>query len=117
MKAIVLTKLGGANVLKVKEIPKPSIINPTDVLIKIKYSGINFAEILARRGLYKWVPARKGFILGMEGSGIVEEVGNEVTNCKVGDPVIFASGFTGSFMTAYVALVKMVRCSGNTLIF
>ncbi|MHA2202466.1 MAG: quinone oxidoreductase family protein [Candidatus Hodarchaeales archaeon] len=146
MKAIVLTKLGGANVLKAKDIPKSSIINSNDVLIKMKYSGINFAEILARRGLYKWVPAKKGFILGMEGSGVVEEVGNEVTNCKVGDPVIVARGFgchaeyvaleekyvfpaiprftleqnaafAGSFMTAYIALVKMARVeSGETIL-
>ncbi|MFX0125091.1 MAG: zinc-binding alcohol dehydrogenase family protein [Candidatus Hodarchaeota archaeon] len=146
MKAIVLTKLGGADVLKVQDIPKPSINNPNDVLIQMKYSGINFAEILARRGLYKWVPAKKGFILGMEGSGVVEEVGNEVTSYNVGDPVIVARGFgchaeyialeekyifpaiprftleqnaafTGSFMTAYIALVKMARAeSGETIL-
>lgn len=146
MKAVVLTKLGGAKVLKVQDIPKPVINNPNDVLIQIKYSGINFAEILARRGLYKWVPAKKGFILGMEGSGVVEEVGNEVTKFKEGDPVIVARGFgchaeyvvleekfvfpaipwfsleqnaafTGSFMTAYIALVKMARVeSGETIL-
>lgn len=145
MKAIVLSKLGGANVLKVQDFPRPFVNNPNDVLIKMKYSGINFAEILARRGLYKWVPAKKGFILGMEGSGVVEEVGNEVTNCKVGDPVIVARGFgchaeyvtleekyvfpaiprftleqnaafTGSFMTAYIALVKMARVESSETI-
>lgn len=146
MKAIVLTKLGGADVLKVQNIPKPVINTPNDVLVKIKFSGINFAEILARRGLYKWVPSKKGFILGMEGSGIVEEVGKEVTHFKVGDPVIVARGFgchaeyvaleekyafpviprfsleqnaafPGSFMTAYIALVKMARVeSGETIL-
>ncbi|MHA1942238.1 MAG: hypothetical protein ACW97P_11055, partial [Candidatus Hodarchaeales archaeon] len=64
MKAIVLEKLGGSEVLKVSEVPKPSVTSPKEVLIKLKYSGINFAEILARRGLYQWVPKKKGFILG-----------------------------------------------------
>ncbi|UCE13380.1 MAG: NADPH:quinone oxidoreductase family protein [Candidatus Heimdallarchaeota archaeon] len=146
MKAILLTKLGGADVLKPQEVPKPFIKNPNEVLIKIQFSGINFAEILARRGLYKWVPARKGFILGMEGAGIVEEVGDEVTDFKVGDPVIVARGFgchaeyvvmeekyvfpalqrlsleqnaafAGSFMTAYIALVRMARVElGETIL-
>ncbi len=146
MKAIMLTKLGGPDVLKVHDVPKPTIKNPNDVLVKIKFSGINFAEILARRGLYKWVPARKGFILGMEGAGIVEKVGTEVANFNVGDPVIVVRGFgchaeyivleekyvlpaipnytleqnaafTGSFMTAYLALVKFARVeSGETIL-
>ena len=77
MKAIVLDKLGGSSVLKVSDVQKPSITSLNDVLIRMKFSGINYAEILARKGIYKWVPKKKGFILGMEGSGIVEEVRSE----------------------------------------
>ncbi len=146
MKAIVLEKIGGPEVLQVKRIQKPSIKDSYDILIRMKFSGINYAEILARKGLYKWVPKKKGFILGMEGSGIVEKVGKNVVNYKVGDSVIVARGFgchaeyicinekyvfpaipqyarsqnaafSGSFMTAYVALRKMARVeSGETIL-
>ncbi len=146
MKAIVLDKLGGPTVLQVKEIQEPSLSGPNDVLIRMKFSGINFAEILARRGIYKWIPRKKGFILGMEGSGFIEEVGKNVTSLKIGDQVIVARGygchaeyvtmnekfvfpaipqyvaaqnaaFSGSFMTAYIALKKMARVeAGETIL-
>lgn len=146
MKAVVLDRIGGPQVLQVKNIPKPSVKDPYEILIRIKFSGINYAEILARRGLYKWVPKKKGFILGMEGSGIVEEVGENVVNYKIGDPVIVARGFgchaeyiltnekyvfpaipqfslaqnaafSGSFMTAYIALNRMARVElGETIL-
>ncbi|MHA2075396.1 MAG: quinone oxidoreductase family protein, partial [Candidatus Hodarchaeales archaeon] len=146
MKAIVLEKIGGPQVLQVKRIQKPSVKDPNEILIRMKFSGINFAEILARKGLYKWVPKKKGFILGMEGSGIVEEIGENVVDHKVGDSVIVASSngchaeyvvmnekyvfptipgyslsqnaaFSGSFMTAYIALKKMARVeTGETIL-
>ncbi len=146
MKAILLNKLGRSDVLQVKNVPKPSITTSNEILINLKYSGINFAEILARRGLYKWVPSRTGFILGMEGAGIVEELGNDVSNFNIGDPVIVARGFgchaeyavfdkkyvfpaipgyslqqnaafSGSFLTAYIALVQMARVrEGETIL-
>ena len=138
MKAIVLEKIGGPQVLQVKRINKPSIKDPDEILIRMKFSGINYAEILARKGLYKWVPKKKGFILGMEGTGIVEEIGKDIVDYKVGDSVIVARGFgchaehvltnekyvfpsipqfslaqnaafSGSFMTAYIALNRMAR--------
>ncbi|MCK4848621.1 MAG: NADPH:quinone oxidoreductase family protein [Candidatus Heimdallarchaeota archaeon] len=146
MKAILLDKIGRSDVLQVKNVPKPDITTSNELLINLKYSGINFAEILARRGLYKWVPSRTGFILGMEGAGIVEEIGSDVTNFKKGDSVIVARGFgchaeyisldkkyvfpaipgytlqqnaafSGSFLTAYIALVQMARVrAGETIL-
>ncbi len=146
MKAIVLDKLGRSDVLQVKNVPKPDITTSNEILVNLKFSGINFAEILARRGLYKWVPSKRGFILGMEGAGIVEEVGGDVTNFNKGDSVIVARGFgchaeyisidkkyvfptlpqytlqqnaafSGSFLTAYIALVQMARVRvGETIL-
>ncbi len=143
---MLLDKLGSSDVLQVKNVPKPAITTSNEVLINLKYSGINFAEIFARRGLYKWVPSRTGFILGMEGAGIVEDLGSDVTNFNKGDPVIVARGFgchaeyvsldrkyvfpaipgytlqqnaafSGSFLTAYIALVQMARVrEGETIL-
>lgn len=138
MKAILLKKLGGPNVLKVTEVTKPAVTKPTDVLVRLHYSGINYAEILSRKGLYQWVPQKKNYILGMEGAGVVEEIGKEVKDIKIGDRVLVLRGygchaefiklhekfifpipknysledgaaFTGSFMTAYIAITRMAR--------
>ncbi len=146
LKAVVLDKIGRSDVLQIKKVPKPDVTTSDEILINLKYSGINFAEILARRGLYKWVPSRTGFILGMEGAGIVEKVGSGVTDFNKGDPVIVARGFgchaeyisldkkyvfpaipqytlqqnaafSGSFLTAYIALVQMARVRvGETIL-
>ncbi|MHA1213948.1 MAG: quinone oxidoreductase family protein [Candidatus Hodarchaeales archaeon] len=88
MKAVVLSKRGKASVLKVSDVPIPEIKDEEEVLIKVKAAGINFAEILTRRGIYQWSPKTKSFVLGMEGAGIVEAVGSSVKNVKPGDKVV-----------------------------
>lgn len=87
MKAIALSKTGGPGVLKVSEQPDPSISKPTEVLVRMKAAGLNYAEIMSRRGDYRWIPPRP-YVLGLEGAGIVEEVGSEVSSVEVGDPVM-----------------------------
>lgn len=86
MKAVVLDKIGGPEVLQVQDVPMPEI-GAQDVLVRIRYAGVNYADILARQGLYKWVNQRP-FILGLESSGIVEKVGAAVTKFQVGDRVV-----------------------------
>ena len=51
MKQIVITKYGDTDVLRVQEIKDPKPL-PGEVLIKVKAIGVNFADILARKGLY-----------------------------------------------------------------
>jgi NADPH:quinone reductase-like Zn-dependent oxidoreductase len=69
MKAIVLTKLGGVDVLNVQNVSQPSIETPHDVLIKLEFSGTNFAETLARRGLKEGIYPRNGRIWNCKRSG------------------------------------------------
>jgi NADPH2:quinone reductase len=85
MRAIQVSKTGPVSVLDLKTISKPSI-NPSQLLIKVKYSGINFIDTYHRTGLY---PLALPFIPGREGSGIVEQVGTNVTGFNVGDVVCF----------------------------
>ncbi|PEB47487.1 alcohol dehydrogenase [Bacillus pseudomycoides] len=88
MKALCFEAFGNADVLKYQEVPDP-IIKPKEILVRTKAIGLNFADIYRRRGDYH-LAGKPPYILGYEGSGIVERVGNEVSNINVGDRVAFA---------------------------
>lgn len=85
MKAIQISQYGGPEVLKVKDV---SIGKPSkgQALVRLKAAGINFIDIYQRRGRY---PVTLPYIPGMEGAGIVEAVGEGVTNVKAGDRVAY----------------------------
>lgn len=71
--------------LKIVDVPKPAITNGSDVLIKVKATGICGTDIHILKKEYQ---AKTGIILGHESSGIVEETGSLVKNVKPGDKVI-----------------------------
>ena len=114
MKAVVCTKYGTPEVLKVTEINKPT---PQDheILINIKATTVSAADVRVRGfRLPKsfWLPAklilgfnkpRKG-ILGMEVSGIVEDIGKSVKKFKVGDKVFAATLKTFGGYAEYICL-------------
>lgn len=84
MKAVVFENYGDADVLKLQEHPMPKI-KPNEVLIKVKAAGINRADIAQRKGNY---PAPKGCvqnILGLEVSGKIEEIGDQVEHLNIKD--------------------------------
>ena len=86
MKAIIITKPGGPNVLQPAErsIPVPT---ENEVLIKIKAAGINRPDIAQRQGRYPAPPGAPADIPGLEVSGIIEACGNGVSRWKNGDDV------------------------------
>ena len=86
MKAIVLNKTGGPGILAPEEVSEPSP-GSGEVKVKIEFAGINYAEILSRKGLYGWA-LKRPYILGMEASGVVEELGECVGNLKIGQKVM-----------------------------
>jgi NADPH2:quinone reductase len=77
---------------------------PGQALVKLHAAGVNFVDIYIRRGTY-----RRGVDLpytpGLEGAGVVEQIGEGVTSVKVGDRVAFSlsSGSTGSYAQAILA--------------
>ena len=87
MKAIKIEKFGGPEVLELKdiEIGKPG---PKEVLVKNNSIGLNYIDVYHRTGLY---PLELPSGIGLEASGIVEEIGAEVSHFKVGDRVSHAS--------------------------
>ena len=88
MYSIVATQPGDTSVLQKKEFEISEIL-PTQVLIKNHSIGVNFIDIYFRKGLYPW-PQENNLILGSEGAGIVEAVGSDVQNLRVGDRVAYA---------------------------
>jgi len=86
MKAVVITKYGGPEVLNLQEYPTPEI-SGDEVLIEVKTAGINRPDVFQREGKY---PAPEGVpadILGLEVAGIIVECGPEVVSFNVGDRV------------------------------
>lgn len=93
MRQIVMTKSGGTEVLKIQEVHEPSA-GKGEVKIDVKAAGINFADILARKGIYPDAP-KKPCVVGYEVSGIVDSVGEGVDSALVGKSVIAAVQFGG----------------------
>lgn len=92
MKALVLTEYKR---LEFKDVPKPVIANPTEVLVKIEAAAICGSDVHGWDG--STGRRKPPIIMGHEGSGIVEEVGSLVTGFKAGDRVTFDSTiFCGS---------------------
>jgi len=87
MKAIQISHCGGPNELKLVELPIPTP-KTNQALIRLKTIGINFIDIYMRTGRY---PHALPFVPGLEAYGIVEAIGDEVTEVKVGDRVAYTS--------------------------
>src|SRR4051795_436590 len=93
MRALVITEYGGPDVLKVEERPDPQ---PGDgeVRVAVKAAGINFADLLARQGLYSDAPKAPA-VVGYEFAGDVESVGPGVDGVQTGDRVMGGCRFGG----------------------
>src|SRR6476619_5703362 len=93
MRAVVTTRHGPPEVLEVQERPDPAV-GAGEVRIAVKASGINFADTLARIGLYPDAP-KPPCVVGYEVAGEVESVGEGVGSHKVGDRVAALTRFNG----------------------
>ena len=95
MKAVEIKKTGGTEVLEIKDITlnKPE---PEEVTIEQKAIGLNYIDTYHRSGLY---PLKLPIGLGLEGAGIITEVGKNVKNFNVGDKISYAGIPLGSYST------------------
>lgn len=90
---VVFRRFGEVDVLEVATGPRPRP-GPGELRIEVAYAGVNYADVLARRGFYKWAPPPPTCV-GFEVSGVVAEVGPRVTDHAVGDRVMAISRFGG----------------------
>ena len=94
MRAVVITKHGDLSVLRVQECPDPPSPGPGQVRVAVHAAGVNFADHLARVGLYPDAP-KPPVVVGYEVAGIIEAVGDGVDAARVGERVFAGTRFGG----------------------
>ncbi len=94
MKAIVMAAAGGPEVLKLQEMPSPSLPSPQHILVKLAAAGVNPVDTKIRQKPV-YFPKKFPLILGCDGAGTVVKTGDEVSRFKVGDTVYFCNGGLG----------------------
>jgi NADPH:quinone reductase-like Zn-dependent oxidoreductase len=108
MRQIWITKTGSPDVLAVKEAPDPEA-KKGEVRVRVRASGINFADLMARVGLYPDAP-KLPCVVGYEVSGVIDQVGEGVTGYAVGERVLAMckfGGYTDVIALPVNQLVKM----------
>jgi NADPH:quinone reductase-like Zn-dependent oxidoreductase len=93
MRAVVITKHGGPGVLEVHEKPDPQL-GPGEVRIDVAAAGINFADVMARMGLYQDAP-KTPCVVGYEVAGTILELGEGVEGLTPGQRVFAGTQFGG----------------------
>jgi NADPH:quinone reductase-like Zn-dependent oxidoreductase len=136
MRAIVLDRHGGPEVLRVCDVPDP-VPGAGQVRVRVEAIGVNYAEVLSRKGLYGWAPPMP-YTPGMEAAGTIDALGAGVEGRAVGERVIVGAQYgayaerivvpaaqalpaiacfsteenaaiTVNYLTAWVALMEMAR--------
>lgn len=109
MKAVVLTRFGGADAFELQDVPVPPV-GPRQVRVRVHATAVNPLDFQIRRGDYPdHVPLPA--ITGHDISGVIEEVGSHVTEFGVGDEVYYTPqifGGPGSYAEQHVADVDLV---------
>ena len=97
MKAIQIARYGGAEELRLADVPVPEP-GEGEALVKLAFAGVNFIDVYMRQGVYRKLETYKNvppFVLGMEGAGTVAKVGPDVTNVAVGERVAYCLSLGG----------------------
>ena len=99
MRAVLMTAVGGPEVLKVAELPEPEITGERDVKVRLRAAGINPVDYKLRSSgtIGGSLPA----VLGWDGAGVVDGTGPAVTRFRAGDEVYFVDGGFGPVPGTY----------------
>jgi len=102
-KAIRIHKNGGPDVLTWEDVDVPAP-GPDDIRLRHTAIGLNFIDIYHREGLY---PLNLPIVLGTEGAGVIEAVGSNVKDLKVGQRVAYAGGQMGAYSEARIIAAEV----------
>ena len=102
MKAVVITRVGGPNVLEIQDVPKPQP-GPEEVVVHVRSTALNRADLLQRLGRYAAPPGASQDIPGLEFAGEVSDSGTNAHRWREGDRVmaIIGGGAHAEFVTAH----------------
>jgi NADPH:quinone reductase-like Zn-dependent oxidoreductase len=106
VRAVWITKAGDPGVLAVRETPDPAP-GPGEVRIRVRAAGLNFAEVMARQGLYPDAP-KLPCVVGYEVAGVIDSVGAGVTTLSEGQRVLALVRFGGHADTVCVPEMQAV---------
>ena len=104
-KQIVISKLGGPEVLNYQEYSLPKIIKDKEVRIRHTAIGLNYIDTYHRSGIYPLLSELPA-CLGMEAAGEIIEIGNKVKDFSIGDNVAYAGVPLGSYSTERIYASK-----------
>ena len=107
MRAISIQETGLPSVLEIRDVEAPKV-GSGEALVRVAVAGVNFADVVMRRGL---IPSPLPMIPGVEGAGIVEEVGAGVEDVAVGDRVAWAPVMGGGANVGSYAELESVSAS------
>jgi NADPH:quinone reductase-like Zn-dependent oxidoreductase len=112
MRQMVIARHGGPDVLELRETADPAP-GPQDLRIRVRAAGVNFADVLARLGLYPDAP-KPPIVVGYEVAGIVDAVGSEITHFHAGDRVLALTRF-GGYADCVVVPARFVFSAPSSL--
>lgn len=112
MKAVVITRAGGPEVLEVQERPMPSP-GRGEVRVRVRATAVNRADLLQRAGAYPAPPGAPPDIPGLEHAGEVDAIGEGVSDLAVGDRVFGLCGGGGYAEALVVHARELARIPGG----
>ena len=95
MKAILMTAVGGSDVLQEQDIAEPHLTTATQIKVRLHAAGVNPVDTKIRKGGLFYPNAPLPAVLGCDGAGEVVEIGANVSDFKIGDKVWFCNGGLG----------------------
>lgn len=104
MKAIRIQKVGGPEAMRLEDVAVPEP-GPGEARIRMEAIGVNFIDVYHRTGLY---PAPIPFTPGMEGAGVIDAVGGNLEDVRVGDRVAYAMSLGSYSEQSIVEAWKLV---------
>lgn len=109
MKAVVITRFGGPEVLEIRDVPEPKPA-PDEVLVRVRSTALNRADLLQRLGQYPAPPDATQNIPGLEFAGEVAELGANAQRWQKGNRVmgIIGGGAHAEFVTAHQDALAVV---------
>src|SRR5574339_105171 len=107
MRQAVITRHGPPDVFEMRTAPDP-VPGDGEIRLRVRAAGVNFADILARLGLYPDAP-KPPVVVGYEVAGVVDAVGDAVTGFGHGDRVVAMTRFGGYADTVVVPAAHVFR--------
>ncbi|MFF4276979.1 zinc-dependent alcohol dehydrogenase family protein [Streptomyces sp. NPDC001536] len=105
-RTVLFHEIGGPEVLKIEDVTVPAP-GPGQVAVRVEALGLNRAEALFRSGTYYYQAALPASRLGYEAAGVVEAIGEGVTELAVGDPVTTGPGIEMSAQGVYAERIVL----------